>query len=365
MCRWSQCSHAARRFFCGDLWGFWSSLRSWCFASEAFSRTGAVDVTDVARLAGAVLPVGSGSGADLPLWKRKAIVLVALDLAPVVQLYGVGPSLCRTGWDTPTTIRSRCSCSSGGKASEPSSSPGLYMTGDYTAAAASHEQALDLYRSLGHANGEATALSGLGLVQWAGADYRQASTNLGEALELSRRVGNKIGEANALNYLGSVQYSMGNYAGAAASQERALQLYRELGSRHGEANALNDLGNIQRATADYVAAAGNLIQALALYQQVGDQVGEAEALNNMGALKLSAGTFADARACHERALAITAGVSPLEEAQALEGLGRCDLRNGQVEQGKALLHQALVIYKQIRSLNSHQVEITLREHEGS
>jgi hypothetical protein len=38
-----------------------------------------------------VWPVGLANGDELPPLKRKVIVLVALDLALVVQLYGVGP----------------------------------------------------------------------------------------------------------------------------------------------------------------------------------------------------------------------------------------------------------------------------------
>jgi len=80
------------QIFLWDLWGSWSSLRSWRFAP----RLSAARVRLVLQMRrdwrGAVLPVGSGSGADLPLWKRKVIVLVALGLALVVQLYGVGPS---------------------------------------------------------------------------------------------------------------------------------------------------------------------------------------------------------------------------------------------------------------------------------
>jgi hypothetical protein len=79
-------------FRCGDLWGSCTSPRPLSLSSGA----SAVRVGLVLLLwpdwHGTVRLVSSASGDNLPPLKRKVIVLAALDLAPVVQLYGVGPS---------------------------------------------------------------------------------------------------------------------------------------------------------------------------------------------------------------------------------------------------------------------------------
>jgi len=71
----------------------------------------------------------------------------------------------------------------------------------------------------------------------------------------------------------------------------------------------------------------------------------------------------DARARHDQALAIATDIAALpEEARALEGLGRCHLRDGEPSQGAALLGRALVIYQRIGSPNARRVATTLRDH---
>jgi hypothetical protein len=82
----------------------------------------------------------------------------------------------------------------------------------------------------------------------------------------------------------------------------------------------------------------------------------------MGELSLASSTPAEARARHERALAVataTAIASPLEEARALEGIGRCHLQHGQ---DAAPLRRALAIYHRIGSPGAERVETTLRDH---
>jgi hypothetical protein len=53
----------------------------------------------------------------------------------------------------------------------------------------------------------------------------------------------------------------------------------------------------------------------------------------------------------------------LEEARALEGLGRCLIQSGDGQAGAARLRQALEIYQRIGVPNAQQVEATLRDHE--
>ena len=64
------------------------------------------------------------------------------------------------------------------------------LTGDYPAAAASHQQALELFRDLGDRLGQAYALNDLGIVQRLTGDYPAAAASHQQALALFRDLDN-------------------------------------------------------------------------------------------------------------------------------------------------------------------------------
>ena len=51
--------------------------------------------------------------------------------------------------------------------------------------------------------------------------------------------------------------------------------------------------------------------------------------------------------------------TPVEEARALEGIGRCHIQEGNPGQGAADLRQALAIYRRIGAPEAQRVETTL------
>jgi transcriptional regulator with XRE-family HTH domain/tetratricopeptide (TPR) repeat protein len=156
------------------------------------------------------------------------------------------------------------------------------LSGDYRAAAASHELALELYRALGDQLGEANALNKLATVQQVVGDCQLAAGNLAAALVLHRDLGDRLGEANDLNQIGVVHYQTEKYQLAASSHQQALELRRLLGDRLGEAIALYRLGGVQQATEDYQAATASLTRALELHREVGYRFGEATVLGQLG-----------------------------------------------------------------------------------
>jgi hypothetical protein len=127
--------------------------------------------------------------------------------------------------------------------------PAVPGSGDLAASAARHEQALELYRSLGDLAGEAQALIELGAVQSGDMNYQAATVSLTRALQLSRDLGNRPREANALKNLGAVECRTGNYQAAAATLTRALELFRDLGHCPGQADTYAHLGLVHRLSA--------------------------------------------------------------------------------------------------------------------
>ena len=66
---------------------------------------------------------------------------------------------------------------------------------------------------------------------------------------------------------------------------------------------------------------------------------------------------------HNQALAIARDIgAPLEEARALEGIGRCYLQDGHDREGTTHLQQALAIYQRIGAPGAQRVQQTLLSH---
>jgi tetratricopeptide (TPR) repeat protein len=231
------------------------------------------------------------------------------------------------------------------------------VTGDYPAATAGLTRALTLYRELGDRLGEAHALNDLGAVRQATGEYAKASGELTRALGIYAELGDRLGQANALLVLGDVQRATGDYEAANSGLSRALDLYAELGDRLGRANVLHQLGAVRQAVGDHVGGTDSQQEALKLYREIGDRSGEADALIDLAEVSLAEVSLAEvspapntapARGYFEQALAIATEIaSPLTQARALEGLGRCDRRDGQP--GTAKLREALAIYQRIGS----------------
>jgi tetratricopeptide (TPR) repeat protein len=99
-------------------------------------------------------------------------------------------------------------------------------TGDYPAAAASLEQSLALYRSLGHRPFQATALNGLGELATRTSATRQARDHHAQALTIARDTGMPFEEARALEGIGHSHLHDGNPRHAARHLREALAIYQ-------------------------------------------------------------------------------------------------------------------------------------------
>ena len=224
------------------------------------------------------------------------------------------------------------------------------LTGDYRAATATHEQALELYRERGDQLGEANALNKLGTVQQATGDHRAATASLIQALQLHRSRGDRLGEANDLNQLGIMQSQTGDYRAASASHEQALRLCRALGDRLGEANALNRLGGVQQVTGDYQAATSSLTQALHLHRDLRYRFGEATVLSQLGGVQQATGDHQAAASTQEQALKLYRALGyPRGEADALNDLGAVQQTAGDSRAATANHRRALELYQRIGS----------------
>jgi tetratricopeptide (TPR) repeat protein/transcriptional regulator with XRE-family HTH domain len=223
-----------------------------------------------------------------------------------------------------------------------------YLTGNYAAAEASLNRAIEVSRGLGDRLGEANALRELGVLQQATGDCPAAEASLNRTLELSRALGDRLGEAASLFNLGIVQFVTGDFAAAADSQEQALEIYGGLGDPLGKAGALNALGGVRNATGDYPAAMGSFTDALELYINLGDRIGEAYATGNLGALRCIVGDYAGAVAHMNRALELYCELGNLSgQADTLCNLGSLQRQTGDYPSAAANLTDAIKLYRDL------------------
>ena len=238
-----------------------------------------------------------------------------------------------------------------------------HQTGELSTAEQSIGRALEGYRSLGIRMGEAEALGDLAGIEIATGRYEAAEARLREALDIHRQLGDRRSEAGDLYYLGAAQREARKFDIAAETLSDALRLYRESGESFGEAGVLNQLGQLEVEQAsdnplpapDQERARTYLTAALDIYRSAKSDLGQAEVLNNLARLALAAGNTAEARACLARVLQ-QAGMAEPERARALEGLGVCQLNDGDRDQGLGTLHDALEIYRAIKSPHAGRVE---------
>jgi hypothetical protein len=105
---------------------------------------------------------------------------------------------------------------------------------------------------------------------------------------------------------------------------------------------------VQHVAGEHETAHSSLVEAQELYRQLEDKVGQAYVLNALGARMLESGCHPDALARHREALCLAReAANPLEEARALEGIGRCGLGALDAGDGRTHLRQALAIYKRL------------------
>jgi tetratricopeptide (TPR) repeat protein len=102
------------------------------------------------------------------------------------------------------------------------------LTGDYPAAAASHQQALQLCRDAGDRLGQAETLNCLGELASRTADGRLARDHHAQALAIARDLGTPPEEARALEGIGHSHLRDGHASEATASLEQALAIYQHI-----------------------------------------------------------------------------------------------------------------------------------------
>jgi tetratricopeptide (TPR) repeat protein len=104
------------------------------------------------------------------------------------------------------------------------------LTGDYPAAAASHQQVLRLNRNVGGRLGQAETLNSLGELSSRTAASQQARDHHAQALAIARKLGTPLEEARALEGIGRSHLRDDHASEGTACLRQALAIYQRIGS---------------------------------------------------------------------------------------------------------------------------------------
>jgi tetratricopeptide (TPR) repeat protein len=157
-----------------------------------------------------------------------------------------------------------------------------YRRGEHDLAMRCFSRALRLAQSAGNLRGAVDALTGLGSVHYMQGRLDQAADSYDQARKLAEAMEHRQGEFDAVLGLAYCVYHQGDLSRAAASFMRTLELARRLGSVLGEANAMAGLGHVARTGARYGSAARYYTRVLDLAGLSGDRFGQLSALVGLG-----------------------------------------------------------------------------------
>jgi len=143
--------------------------------------------------------------------------------------------------------------------------------GDYATAFESFQRALEFWRQLGAADGEARTLTNMGWLAWRQCRYKDARQLSFEGLSLYRGLSDDRGVAQALNNLGWVALFEGDYAEAEDLFSECLAIRRRLGDRRNVAFALSALGWSVNRQGDTARARQLIDEAQSLFREIGEK----------------------------------------------------------------------------------------------
>jgi tetratricopeptide (TPR) repeat protein len=222
------------------------------------------------------------------------------------------------------------------------------MMGDYPAALAVLEEAIQAARRAEDIPQEARALKGMGYILWRKGDYKESGQCSQEALSLARRAGLKEVETGALHNLAVVHWRLGELDKARSFGKKCLDLSRSIGDRRALGTAFSVLGNIELQHGELKTAKKYYEKCLRNDEEMGERRGQAMARGNLGIVAEMQGDFSSAMENFRQVGSIFHEMGDLNsEARALGHMGLNANLQGDYEHGRASLEAALKIYRQI------------------
>lgn len=221
-----------------------------------------------------------------------------------------------------------------------------HSVSDWPSAFDALQQALTLARRANDTRSEASVLSGLGLTYSRVGDAEEAQRYLRLALTVARRVSHRTVEGNVLSGLGVEAYLRGDLTQSREHLAEALAVQSAISDVRGQAATLRMLASTQLALGHSREALESITQSLEKSQATGVKP---STLATLAAVHAALGDRALAGATYVRALERAQTVRARDQEAAVRTVyGRFLAEQGNLEEARDQLEQALVIHESLR-----------------
>lgn len=209
-------------------------------------------------------------------------------------------------------------------------------------------KALDLYREMGAAAGEATALRSMGRACWIAGRYEEALEHYHQALTIFERLGDQGQQGSCLYNIGTLLEGLGRWEEALDYCQQALAIRRATGDRRGEALNLVYLGLLDGNLGWYEDGLNHCRQGLEICQTIGDQQCQGLGMSILSHLYTELGKYEEALGYCMQAVKL------YEQVEYQRGQGLCIRHSaniylclGRYEDALQQGHHALEIFRAI------------------
>ncbi len=189
------------------------------------------------------------------------------------------------------------------------------------------EQALAEAQKAHYSQGLAASHITIGFCQFRYGNHQDAKHHSEEALKLYTSFEHVEGQQRALNNLGMIHGQSGNYAEALKNflkLQKLCQSNQASKDKIPEANALNNIGIIYKLLGEHTEALEYNFQSLKLYELMQDQAGISRVLANVGAIYDDTGQHDEALKHYEKSLAKqNPDADPHTYALTFSNIGTC------------------------------------------
>jgi tetratricopeptide (TPR) repeat protein/transcriptional regulator with XRE-family HTH domain len=242
----------------------------------------------------------------------------------------------------------------------------LYARGYLHDLAATQRAALAAACRAGDREGQALVHLGIGRACTYLADYREAGGHLDQALAIFREIGHQVGEANTNIVLGYAMECQHRYRESLAFIQRAIDLTEaspdDLNMRFARMTALSNSGWVHAHVGSFPEARARSEEAIALCRQAGDPEGEAIALDNLGFVYSRLGEPVKAIACFRGSLDLLSGQgNPHSTAEILAHLAHAYQAAGDLPQARRTRDRAMGIIDELHLPEDAALRAKLRD----
>ncbi|WP_435179055.1 AfsR/SARP family transcriptional regulator [Actinacidiphila sp. bgisy145] len=224
--------------------------------------------------------------------------------------------------------------------------------GEHAAALECFQNSYDIYADLGSRGDQSRLANNIGVASLYLGENEKAIENFRRSRAHSIEIGQKKAAAVALNNLSDAFLRIGRIDLARHASEEAIHLLDASGNRYDRATARSSLADILIELGETEKALELCRSLLPVFLSLDDRKSYADVLVSMGEAHRKRGSFGEATTSFTDALQVARDIGAAHQtAQALRGIGRTELDEGQLDSARTHLEEAVMTATRIHDLD--------------